>query len=452
MSPLFSEDLQTLYPLEMEEWGRVMEPALQKNHPQILTGEVTDWAPKIQKFIAKNNVTANRDSTLHDHDFILNELEQQPNGLTQKNSISYDIDLSTEFQGIESECPPTSETFAAKDVTTLETTNVIGEFTLDVVNQLAPEAKDIHVIVLPFSEKSGIAKEWFLFPEDQQEEEDLTGHNPLLVTGQVMSQVKKRLNGPIATITVPTILHESPYPQSGEEDLLSMVDDDNIKSDSKRFKNYVKVDNRSVITAKDVMEILSSTPSSPSSSTSGEFEKQQIELKPETEKCQKIVKRGRGRPRLLKTEPEAPKRPRGRPATAPEWVDVENYGSSSSMSSDELQDVRYRRMRDLNNAASKRCRNNRKRKFQNEEGEITLLAAKNMELKGILGDLESQVKKFKSALDLIINKNKKQQVEKPSTITNSSLATTSQSDPCEIEFEFEKLKPEDLTFLDILET
>jgi len=448
----------------MEGWDQVMEPALQKNHPQILTGGVTDWAPKIQKFIAKNNVTANRDSTLHDHDFILNELEQQPNGI-QKNSISYDIDLSTEFQGIES---PTSETFAAaKDVTTLETTNVIGEFTLDVVNQLAPEAKDIHVIVLPFHEKSGIAKEWLLSPEDQQEtEEDLTGHNPRIVTGQAMAEVKKRLS-PIATITVPNIFNESPYPQSGEEDILAMIDDDNIKFDSKRFKNYVKVDNgSSVITAQDVMEILSSTPSSPTSSTSGvftcfspqEFQKQQIELEPETDKCQKIIKRGRGRPRLLKTEPEAPKRPRGRPATAPEYVDVDNYGSSSSMSSDELQDVRYRRMRDLNNAASKRCRNNRKRKYQNEEGEITLLAAKNMELKGILGDLESQVKKFKSALDLIINKNKKQQVEKPSTITNSSLASTSQSDQsdqsdsCEIEFEFEKLKPEDLTFLDILET
>ena len=58
------------------------------------------------------------------------------------------------------------------------------------------------------------------------------------------------------------------------------------------------------------------------------------------------------------------RRPRGRPATAPEYVEIEYYESSSSMSSDELQEARYRRMRDLNNAASKRCRNNRKRKFQ----------------------------------------------------------------------------------------
>merc|ERR1712083_681426 len=113
------------------------------------------------------------------------------------------------------------------------------------------------------------------------------------------------------------------------------------------------------------------------------------------------------------------------PATAKEYVDIPLVESSSSMSSDELEELKYRRMRDLNNAASKRCRNNRKRKFQNEEGEVTLLAAKNMELQGIVGDLESQIKKFKSALDLIINKNKKQQVEKTSTMTNSSLATTS---------------------------
>ena len=58
------------------------------------------------------------------------------------------------------------------------------------------------------------------------------------------------------------------------------------------------------------------------------------------------------------------RRPRGRPATAPEWAQVDEYDSSNSsndMSSDEKQ---YKRMRDLNNAASKRCRVGRKRKSQ----------------------------------------------------------------------------------------
>ena len=55
------------------------------------------------------------------------------------------------------------------------------------------------------------------------------------------------------------------------------------------------------------------------------------------------------------------RKPRGRPATAPEWAQIDEYDSSSSMSSDEKT---YRRMRDLNNAASKRCRLGRKRKSE----------------------------------------------------------------------------------------
>ena len=58
------------------------------------------------------------------------------------------------------------------------------------------------------------------------------------------------------------------------------------------------------------------------------------------------------------------RRPRGRPATAPEYAQVDAYDSSNSsndMSEDEKQ---YRRMRDLNNAASKRCRVGRKRKSE----------------------------------------------------------------------------------------
>merc|ERR1719266_2697660 len=91
-------------------------------------------------------------------------------------------------------------------------------------------------------------------------------------------------------------------------------------------------------------------------------------------------------------------------------------------------------MRDLNNAASKRCRNNRKRKFENKEEEVVLIAAKNMELKKTVEDLESQVKKFKSVLCDLIMKNKTQNVETNSTKTNSSLASTSQYDPTDLSF------------------
>jgi len=128
------------------------------------------------------------------------------------------------------------------------------------------------------------------------------------------------------------------------------------------------------------------------------------------------------------------RRPRGRPATALEYAQIEDYESSSSMSSDELQDVRYRRMRDLNNAASKRCRNNRKRKFEKKEEEVGLIEGKNKELKKTVEDLESQVKIFKSALCDLIMKNKTQNVEKKSTNANSSLVSTSQYDPADLSF------------------
>merc|ERR1712228_488565 len=159
------------------------------------------------------------------------------------------------------------------------------------------------------------------------------------------------------------------------------------------------------------------------------------------------VKRGRGRPRLPRPEVEVPKRPRGRPATAKEYVEIPLPESSSGMSSDELEELKYRRMRDLNNAASKRCRNSRKRKFQDKEEEITLLAARNIEMKGIVEELESEIKKFKSALDSMIKKSKiqhvqddsmikndkNQQVQEDSTKTNKSLATASKSNTSEFD-------------------
>merc|ERR1712047_180912 len=74
-------------------------------------------------------------------------------------------------------------------------------------------------------------------------------------------------------------------------------------------------------------------------------------------------KRGRGRPRIPRPYPEPPKRPRGRPPTAATVAVINEY-DSSTMSEGDQKLVKYRRMRDLNNAASKRCRVNRKRKFE----------------------------------------------------------------------------------------
>jgi hypothetical protein len=84
---------------------------------------------------------------------------------------------------------------------------------------------------------------------------------------------------------------------------------------------------------------------------------------------------------------------------------MSDYDSSSAMSTDELKDVKYRRMRDLNNAASKRCRVNRKRKFEVMETEEEILIKRNLRLKIQVEGLEAQVAKFKAAFLANIKKN-----------------------------------------------
>ena len=89
----------------------------------------------------------------------------------------------------------TSVVNEAKTITTLKNINaddIIGEFDLPVVTQIPAEGKDIHYIVFDsiadlqtLNENTAIDKTWSLSSELQLPEEDLTGHNPKVVTGQV---------------------------------------------------------------------------------------------------------------------------------------------------------------------------------------------------------------------------------------------------------------------------
>lgn len=60
------------------------------------------------------------------------------------------------------------------------------------------------------------------------------------------------------------------------------------------------------------------------------------------------------------------------------------------------EDEKYRKMREQNNEASRKCRMNRKRKLQEAEDELTALTERNLLLKANLETLEKQVKKFKA--------------------------------------------------------
>jgi len=59
------------------------------------------------------------------------------------------------------------------------------------------------------------------------------------------------------------------------------------------------------------------------------------------------------------------------------------------------EDEKYRKMRDQNNEASKRCRAKRKRKHQEAEDELVLLQEKNVELRAKMDEMEREVQILK---------------------------------------------------------
>jgi len=115
------------------------------------------------------------------------------------------------------------------------------------------------------------------------------------------------------------------------------------------------------------------------------------------------------------TTPSPSKRKRGRPVdTTPREITVKlprmrkrstttsesefTYcsDSASGMTDDEVSALKYRRMRDLNNVASKRCRENRKSKLENAETELSNLYEKNLQLKETVAHYEAMVARLKS--------------------------------------------------------
>lgn len=175
-------------------------------------------------------------------------------------------------------------------------------------------------------------------------------------------------------------------------DLLKFVLDETIGPDDDDFKEFVKVDHSN----DEPMETINfqDFEPQPSTSTAGTvFVKQELLEEPE-----QPLKRKRGRPRLPRTEPLLPRRPRGRPPTAALYADIPEHDNTSEMSEADVKENKYRRMRDLNNAASKRCRLNRKRKFDDLEMQVDQEESRNTILKTRVQVLEEQVEKFKKAI------------------------------------------------------
>ena len=89
--------------------------------------------------------------------------------------------------------------------------------------------------------------------------------------------------------------------------------------------------------------------------------------------------------------PIAPPLPRATKRTRQESEDSDlDY-----LTEQERAEWRYRRSRDLNNVASKRCRENRKQRQIDMEEEAEQLISKNLKLKQRLLDLEAKVRRMK---------------------------------------------------------
>jgi hypothetical protein len=112
---------------------------------------------------------------------------------------------------------------------------------------------------------------------------------------------------------------------------------------------------------------------------------------PDTRLVTPDLSRKRGRPaKPLGSRTITPRPPRPFTAADPYFSD-----SSVTMTDDEVSAQKYRRMRDLNNEASRRCREIRKERSDAAEKEIHNLRLRNMQLKRIVAKMEEKMKVMK---------------------------------------------------------
>lgn len=102
------------------------------------------------------------------------------------------------------------------------------------------------------------------------------------------------------------------------------------------------------------------------------------------------LKRKRGRPARETPLPITPKLPRLNPHS--------DSDSCGGLTDSEVSALKYRRMRDLNNEASKRCRQSRKERLTIQEVQVKELQIKNEKLKKIIGQMEQKIRILKSKI------------------------------------------------------
>jgi len=106
--------------------------------------------------------------------------------------------------------------------------------------------------------------------------------------------------------------------------------------------------------------------------------------------CETPLKRKRGRPARETPLDITPKLPRLNPHS--------DSDSCGGLTDSEVSALKYRRMRDLNNEASKRCRQSRKERLTVQEVQAKELQIKNEKLKTIIRQMEQKIRILKSKI------------------------------------------------------
>jgi len=210
---------------------------------------------------------------------------------------------------------------------------------------------------------------------------------------------------------IPEQAPEDQQDNANADDLLKFVMDETIGADIETFNTHFNITEDQVATI-NVDDLFDPQPSTSTANNITIKTEVTEEFDGDEDYVPVPAKRPRGRPRLPRSEDTLPRRPRGRPATAPEYANVSEIDNEIEiMSGPQKKEAKYRRMRDLNNAASKRCRVNRKRKFEEMETEVQREEARNAKLKIQMEALEIQVDNFKKMIiDMIKTKKHNQQI------------------------------------------
>jgi hypothetical protein len=223
--------------------------------------------------------------------------------------------------------------------------------------------------------------------------------------------------------------------QTEEPDLLEMVIDDSIgiQTLAQQLNTPLETLNINDIFSKSENEIavVAQNPTQMETSNLVEVAEEPVQLprrrgRPRKERTEKIEKRSRGRPAKLHS------------ASHDVMAAHHNYSaggtSNSHLTTDER---RYRRMRDLNNVASQRCRLNRKKKMNGALDELKKEEEKNKLLTMRVRLLEEQVLSLKDEF--------KKRISNPRMIVTSKSKVPSveaSSITPDFEFDFERFVEE----------